>query len=270
MSAPSGLEQCVRLPTSRLHFTLLTDALFLSPPFLHSISHCIHRNGLSRRHVRHQDRSRSAHIRRRPRYDILGYCRRLRRRYVLFISQYLVIISSILHFFNSFISFFTLGEEILGTWFTSTGRRSEIFLATKFGGRDPTGTYAPPNTPISFPSYITHALSRSLQRLNTTYIDLYYQHRVDPSIPIEVVLNTLRPYVESGVIRWLGLSECSAETLRRAKAVEGVGERLVCVQDEFSPFSLEVEREGFAGVCEELGVGIVAYSPLGRGMMSGR
>ncbi|KLO07878.1 Aldo/keto reductase [Schizopora paradoxa] len=161
-------------------------------------------------------------------------------------------------------------EEVLGRWFTSTGRRADIFLATKFGSWDPEAKYAPPYTPVSTPSYVKHAVQRSLARLQTSYIDLYYQHRVDPSVPIEVVMEALREYVEDGRIRWVGLSECSGETLRRAKKVEGVGERVVVVQDEYSPFSLQVEREGFANVCEELGVGIVAYSPLGRGMVSGR
>jgi len=159
---------------------------------------------------------------------------------------------------------------VLGRWFTSTGRRAEIFLATKFGSRDPEGKAAPPMTAISMPSYIKHAFERSLKRLQTDYIDLYYQHRVDPTVPIEVVLEALREYVDAGKIRWLGLSECSAETLRRAKAVEGLGEKVIAVQDEFSPFSVQVETEGFADVAKELGVSIVAYSPLGRGMISGR
>lgn len=123
---------------------------------------------------------------------------------------------------------------------------------------------------MSTPSYVKYAFERSLERLQTDYVDLYYQHRVDPNVPIELVLEALREFVEAGKIKWLGLSECSAETLRRAKAVKGLGERIVAVQDEFSPFSLQVETEGFAEVCKELGVSIVAYSPLGRGMVSGR
>ena len=84
-------------------------------------------------------------------------------------------------------------------------------------------------------------------------------------------METLRPAVESGKVRYLGLSECNADTLRRAKAVQGVGEKVVAVQMEYSPFTVDVERdEGIAGVCEELGVSLVAYSPLGRGMISGR
>ncbi|KLO06560.1 Aldo/keto reductase [Schizopora paradoxa] len=161
-------------------------------------------------------------------------------------------------------------EEVLGRWFTSTGRRSEIFLATKFGAWDPEAKFAPPYTSVSKPSYVKYAVERSLKNLQTEYIDLYYQHRVDPNVPIEVVLEALRPYVESGKIKWLGLSECAPETLRRAKNVKGLGEKIIAVQDEFSPFSLHVERDGFVDVCKELGVSIVAYSPLGRGMVSGR
>lgn len=165
---------------------------------------------------------------------------------------------------------YNAAEETLGKWFADTGRRGDIFLATKFGSRDPDGKYYDGKRPVSAPSYIKVAVERSLKRLGTSYIDLYYQHRVDPDVPIEVVLETLRPYVENGTIRWLGLSECSAETLRRAKAVKGVGEKVIAAQMEYSPFSLQVEKDGFAKAAKELGVAIVAYSPLGRGLVSGR
>ncbi|KAJ7889950.1 Aldo/keto reductase [Mycena olivaceomarginata] len=163
-------------------------------------------------------------------------------------------------------------EEVLGEWFTQTGRRKDIFLATKFGAIDlrpdaPKKSFAP----CSDPAYIVHALARSLARLKTDYVDLYYQHRVDPDVPIEVVLETFRPFVEQGTIKWLGLSECSAATLRRARAVRGVGERVVAVQMEYSPFDLGIEASG--GVVEaarETGVGVVAYSPLGRGLLTGK
>ena len=89
-------------------------------------------------------------------------------------------------------------------------------------------------------------------------------------MPIEVVLEALRPAVQNGQVRWIGLSECSVETLRRAKAVDGVGSKVIAAQMELSPFELEVEKNGFAKAAEELGVAIVAYSPLGRGMVSGR
>jgi aryl-alcohol dehydrogenase-like predicted oxidoreductase len=118
-------------------------------------------------------------------------------------------------------------------------------------------------------SHLTQ-LIRSLSLLKTDYIDLYYQHRVDTRVPIEVVLETLRPFLESGKIKYLGLSECTPETLRRAKAVKGVGEKIIAVQMEFSPFELEIEKNGFVDVARELGVGIVAYSPLARGLVAGQ
>jgi len=185
------------------------------------------------------------------------------------------------------------GEASLGKWFTQTGRRSDIFLATKFGAydlsaledkRQPKG--APSGAgqqtqdfnladlynlgPNSKPSYIERQIKNSLSALNTDYIDLYYQHRVDPEVPIEVVLETLRPYVESGQIRWLGLSECSAATLKRAKAAKGIGEKVVVVQMEFSPFELGIEKSGFVDVVNELGMAVVAYSPLSRGLVTGK
>jgi aryl-alcohol dehydrogenase-like predicted oxidoreductase len=106
--------------------------------------------------------------------------------------------------------------------------------------------------------------------LQTDYIDLYYQHRPDPEVPVEIVLETLRPFVESGTIRWIGLSECSADVLKRAKAVDGIGEKVVAAQMEYSPFDLYIETNGFAKVAEELGVAVIPYSPLGRGLITGR
>ncbi|KAL5513391.1 hypothetical protein ACEPAH_3790 [Sanghuangporus vaninii] len=160
-------------------------------------------------------------------------------------------------------------ELTLGKWFKETGRRSEIFLATKFGSRDPEGKFGG-GMPVSTPSYIKYALERSLKRLGVDYIDLYYQHRVDPKVPIEVVMETLRGPLENGTIRWIGLSECSIDTLRRAKAVKGVGEKVIAAQMEFSPFSLDVEKNGFTAAAKELGVTVIAYSPLGRGMITGK
>ena len=160
-------------------------------------------------------------------------------------------------------------ELTLGKWFNNTGRRSDIFLATKFGGRDPEGKFGG-GKPISTPSYVKFALDRSLKRLGTDYIDLYYQHRVDPNVPIEVVLEALRDAVEKGQVKWIGLSECSVNTLRRAKAVPGLGEKIIAAQMEFSPYSLDIEKDGFVKAAKELGVSVVAYSPLGRGMITGR
>lgn len=83
-------------------------------------------------------------------------------------------------------------------------------------------------------------------------------------------METLREPLEKGVIRWIGLSECNAETLRRARAVKGVGEKIIAAQMEFSPFSLDVVRDGFVDAAKEAGVSLVAYSPLGRGMVTGQ
>ncbi|KAH8111783.1 Aldo/keto reductase [Phellopilus nigrolimitatus] len=153
-------------------------------------------------------------------------------------------------------------ELTLAKWFADTGRRSEIFLATKFGSRDPEGKYGG-GEPVSTPSVRSPAWAQD-------HIDLYYQHRVDPAVPIEVVLETLRAPLETGVIKWLGLSECNADTLRRARAVPGVGARVVAAQMEFSPYSLDIEKSTFVQAAAELGVSVVAYSPLGRGLVSGR
>ncbi|KAG5645644.1 hypothetical protein DXG03_005635 [Asterophora parasitica] len=160
-------------------------------------------------------------------------------------------------------------EELLGKWFTQTGRRSEIFLATKFGGRD-LSEGGDPNKLNSKPAYIRSQFQTSLKKLQTNYIDLYYQHRVDPEVPIEVVIETLRPFVESGQLKWIGLSEPSIATLKRARAVPGVGEKVIAAQMEFSPFELYVEKTGFADAINEAGIGIVAYSPLARGLVTGR
>lgn len=155
--------------------------------------------------------------------------------------------------------YFLTAEATLGRWFSKTGRRADIFLATKFGAFDPsTGSKS---SWSSKPSLILEALQRSLTQLQTTYIDLYYQHRVDPNVPIEVVLETLRPAVEAGTVRWLGLSECDAETLRRAKAVEGLGEKVVAVQMESSPFSLDIGKNGLAEAAGGTGRGHCRAQP---------
>ena len=94
---------------------------------------------------------------------------------------------------------------------------------------------------ISQPSYVRRAFLRSLSQLKTDYVDLYYQHRVDAKVPIEIVLEALREFVESGQIKYLGLSECSVETLKRAKKVKGLGDKIIAVQMEYSPFTLDIE-----------------------------
>ncbi|KAI5835124.1 Aldo/keto reductase [Schizophyllum commune Tattone D] len=158
--------------------------------------------------------------------------------------------------------FYGASEELIGKWFVATGRRSEIFLATKWAGNF--------EQLDSRPSTFKRQIELAFKKLQTDRIDLFYQHRVDPQVPIELVMEVFRPYVEEGRIGWIGLSECSKEVLRRAKGVKGVGEKLICAQMEFSPFETEIEKDGFIDYARSLGVSIVAYSPLGRGMISGK
>jgi len=144
------------------------------------------------------------------------------------------------------------------------GRRDEVFLATKFGPRLDPETYRPIGVDGS-PQNVRRASEGSLQRLNTDVIDLYYLHRTDPDTPIEDTVGEMSRLVEAGKIRHLGLSECSADTLRRACAVHPIA----AVQSEYSIFSRDIE-DAVLPAMRELGVGLVAYSPLGRGMLTGR
>lgn len=138
--------------------------------------------------------------------------------------------------------------------------RKKVQLATKFGI-----SFAPDGKRIvrGDPAYIRGACEASLKRLGTDYIDLYYQHRVDTKVPIEITMGELKKLVEEGKIKYVGLSEASAATIRRAHAVHP----LTAVQIEWSLWSRDVEREVIP-TCRELGIGIVAYSPLGRGFFS--
>ncbi|PKC60317.1 aldo/keto reductase [Rhizophagus irregularis] len=143
-------------------------------------------------------------------------------------------------------------------------RRNEVFLCTKFGiVRGPNGEFKGIS---GTPEYIRQACESSLKRLGVDYIDLYYQHRVDPNTPIEVTVGTLAELVKEGKIKYIGLSECSAETLRRAYKVHPIA----AVQMEYSPWTLDIETNGIMEACRELGITIVAYSPLGRGFLTGK
>ena len=116
--------------------------------------------------------------------------------------------------------------------------------------------------------YVRESIERSLKRLDMKSVDLYYVHRIDKTVPIEETMGVLKELVQAGKIKYIGLSECSSGTLRRAYAVHPIA----CVQIEYSPFSLDIEREeiGLLKTCRELGVAIVCYSPLGRGMLTGQ
>jgi aryl-alcohol dehydrogenase-like predicted oxidoreductase len=152
-------------------------------------------------------------------------------------------------------------EEMIGKWFRQTGRRNEIFLATKFGVKRVDGKMEVDGSP----EYIKQACIKSLELLGTDHIDLYYQHRVDTTTPIEKTIEAMAELKKEGKIRHLGLSECSARTLERACKVHPIA----AVQVEYSPFALDIETTGFLDLARKLGVKIVAYSPLGRGFLTG-
>ena len=143
------------------------------------------------------------------------------------------------------------------------GRRDRVALATKFGivrGED--GGFEGVN---GRPEYVRRACDASLERLGVEEIDLYYQHRVDPEVPIEETVGAMAELVEAGKVRHLGLSEAGARTLRRASEVHPI----TALQTEYSLWSRDVEAE-ILPACRELGIGFVAYSPLGRGFLTGR
>jgi aryl-alcohol dehydrogenase-like predicted oxidoreductase len=144
------------------------------------------------------------------------------------------------------------------------GRRDEVVLATKFGSvRDPANpSYRGVN---GRPEYVRSACEASLERLGVDHIDVYYQHRVDPDTPIEETVGAMAELVQEGKVRYLGLSEAAPETLRRANAVHQIS----ALQTEYSLWSRDPEDE-ILPTCRELGIGFVAYSPLGRGFLTGQ
>lgn len=155
-----------------------------------------------------------------------------------------------------------VNEELVGR--AIRGRRADVVLATKFGiVRDPSH---PMIRGINGrPEYVRQACEASLKRLGVEVIDLYYQHRVDPETPIEETVGAMARLVEEGKVRYLGLSEAGAQTLRRACAVHPIA----ALQSEYSLWSRDPEDEVLA-TCRELGIGFVAYSPLGRGFLTGQ
>ena len=141
-------------------------------------------------------------------------------------------------------------------------RRDEVQLATKFGNeRNPDGSWVGIN---GTPDYVRSACEASLQRLGVDHIDLYYQHRVDKNVPIEETVGAMAELVEAGKVRHLGLSEAGAETIRRAHAVHPI----TAVQSEYSLFTRDLE-DAVLPALRELGIGLVPYSPLGRGILTG-
>jgi aryl-alcohol dehydrogenase-like predicted oxidoreductase len=152
-------------------------------------------------------------------------------------------------------------EELVGR--AIRGRRDEVAIATKFGNvRTPDGVWHGIN---GRPEYVRQACEGSLRRLGVETIDVYYQHRVDPETPIEDTVGAMADLVKAGKVRHLGLSEAAPQTIRRAHRVH----RITALQTEYSLWSRDPEDE-ILPVCRELGVGFVAYSPLGRGFLTGR
>ena len=153
-------------------------------------------------------------------------------------------------------------EQLLGR--ALRGHRDQAVIATKFGIlRDPA---RPDYRGISGkPDYVRKACEESLLRLGVDVIDVYYQHRVDPDTPIEETVDAMAELVRKGKVRFLGLSEAGAETIRRAHAVHPI----TALQSEYSLWTRDPEKE-VLGVCRELGIGFVPYSPLGRGFLTGQ
>lgn len=155
-------------------------------------------------------------------------------------------------------------EDLIGKWFSNNrGKRDNIFLATKFANK------ITDDGPVvdSTPEWCKEACAKSLRRLGVDFVDLYYCHRLDGKTPVEKTVQAMAELQKEGKIKYIGLSECSSDSLRRACKVVHVD----AVQIEYSPFALDIESDqiGLLKTARELGVAIVAYSPIGRGMLSG-
>ncbi|MGI8762641.1 MAG: aldo/keto reductase, partial [Ilumatobacteraceae bacterium] len=154
----------------------------------------------------------------------------------------------------------TDNERIVGN--ALRARRDDVVIATKFGIRMDPKSFA--RSVNGRPEYVREACDASLQRLGTDHIDLYYQHRIDTDTPIEETWGAMAELVEAGKVRHLGISEASADSLRRAHAVHPIA----ALQSEWSLWSRDIEDD-IVPTCRELGIGIVPYSPLGRGFLTG-
>jgi len=151
-------------------------------------------------------------------------------------------------------------EDIIGKWFKRTGNRDKVFIVTKFGFTETFGI-------DGSPEHVKVASERSLKRLGVDVIDLYFLHRTDKTVPIEETVIAMRDLVKAGKVRYIGLSEPSPETLRRAHKIHPI----TAIQVEYSPFTLTIEEKGhLLDTARELGVKILAYSPLGRGILTGQ
>ena len=158
-------------------------------------------------------------------------------------------------------------EELVGR--AIRGRREQCVIATKFARRMDGAVAGDMSTVGKLDGSAEHVRSSidgSLERLGVDYIDLYYQHRVDPQVEIEETVGAMAELVEQGKVRHIGLSEAAPETIRRAQAVHPI----TAVQTEYSLWSRDPSENGVLATCRELGIGFVAYSPLGRGFLSGR
>jgi aryl-alcohol dehydrogenase-like predicted oxidoreductase len=143
------------------------------------------------------------------------------------------------------------------------GRRNKVLLATKFGNLGLRGIPAPPELSAGHPDYVPQACDESLTRLGVDMIDIYGLHRVDPAVPIEDTVGAMKKLVEQGKVRYLALSEAGPQTIRRAHRVHPI----TALETEYSLWSRDVERE-ILPTCRELGIGYMAYSPLGRGFLT--
>lgn len=162
-------------------------------------------------------------------------------------------------------------EDLLGKWFAlHPERRDDVFLATKFGIVASLGADGSVKFDFdSSPEYARKCIEKSLKRLGVESVDLYYIHRLDDKTPIEKTMEVLKEFKEQGKIKAIGISECSSNTVRRACKVCPVD----AVQVEYNPWELDIEGEAgtnLLAVCRELGVSVFAYSPLGRGFLSGQ
>lgn len=145
-----------------------------------------------------------------------------------------------------------------------SGRRDKFIIASKFGFKiDDNGTFD--YSPDASSAYVKKAIERSLKNLNTDYIDLYYMHTPDPNTPIEETVDAMATLVKEGKVRFIGLSNVDAETVRRAHKIHPIS----AIQNEYSLFESQVKETGLLATLDELGIGFVAYSPLGRGFISG-